>query len=207
MIYFMLLFRLFIFRIGIHHQTKPISKKYYQSWIDCFHLRLSFFSRGFFRFFSWDEIFLKQQNNEKKISRIMTKAIFFCVLCIKMFIQRSTNTLAQTLTHTHRSPRSFFLLPARLFSFSSDSSVENFMHLVFDLRRIDGFAPLLGLFCYHRPNISFRLFLGIDHWEEPNGKMLWLENLQAQPQTKPVADLISKFTWKYFAELYNQDFS
>lgn len=130
-------------RFSGFHTPRRTSKKYYQSWIGSLHLRLSPLSYTLFRFLFIRRSSLNNLRTKKKTpaSRIMTKAIFFRVLCIKNIRkQRST----RTHTHSQLIPITVFL-PAQFAS----SSRWNFMHLVFDLRRIDGLEVFGTLLLSH----------------------------------------------------------
>ena len=150
----------------------------------------------------------------------MTKAIFFRVLCRKKYkFPKAERTMSYPHTHATRGKLQNFYLhniflvlqillfhSLRFFFFFSFPILRwNFMHLVFDLRRIDGF--LLGLFCYHKPNIfSFFLlsFFGwrellrrIRQWRKRKAANVWNPQcrLLAAPKdwTDPILDLHEKF--------------
>lgn len=65
----------------------------------------------------------------------------------------------------------------------------NFMHLLFDLRRIDGF--LLGLFCYHKLNISS--CIEWTRWEKINSD-----------STDPIFGFV--FSWRIYIVGFAQTF-
>lgn len=123
---------------GLFHTPPNTSQKYYQSWIETTSI---FFSSPFLK-----RSFLAAANNRKKLKQNNDKSDF-CVLCRKSD-DETKNIQKQSSGRTHTRafhPITFFT--CTMFSFATDFSIAsssalgwNFMHLVFDLRRIDGFA-------------------------------------------------------------------
>lgn len=100
-----MIYSLLFVRFGIAYTTKHFSEKYYQSWIDDFHLLLFTLSQGIWTTIS--RFFLNShQTKSKQASRIMTKA-FFGVLC--------RNFRALSYPHTHSSEGSLWFFTCTMF--------------------------------------------------------------------------------------------
>lgn len=144
----------------------------------------------------------------------MTKAIFFRVLCRKKYkFPKAERTMSYPHTHATRGKLQNFYLhniflvlqillfhSLRFFFFFSFPILRwNFMHLVFDLRRIDGF--LLGLFCYHKPNIFsffFAVFLWLKRIVEKNKAMKKKKSSKRLKSPMSIACCTKRLNWSHF---------